>query len=113
MKSRPSSQKSKQSAPPSLSPREKLQAAQADYEKWSAVAAKPGLSPQAAAWALGAARSAKAEADLRQKALDWLMAQSQNGESEADQDLSRLLGVQPMSSDQQPPSTSAKTGISE
>src|ERR1700756_4829532 len=68
MKSPRSSKKSKPKQEPELSPEEKMQAAQADYQKWSKVAADPSLSPAAAAWALGVAKSAQAEIALRQKA---------------------------------------------
>ena len=54
---------------PELSPLEKLSNAQADEQKWLAVAAKPGLSPAAAEWARNMARSAAASAKLWQKGL--------------------------------------------
>src|SRR5208282_5822346 len=69
-KSKPQGQKQQDKQPePEASPQESLAAASADMEKWQAVAAKPGLSPQAAAWAREQARSAQASADLWQKAL--------------------------------------------
>ena len=66
MKSRPSSKKSTpQPQPqPELSPQEKLAQVQAKAAKWSQVAADPSLSPPAAAWALGAAKSYGAAASL-------------------------------------------------
>ena len=77
MKSRQHSPKSKQQGQkpqdkqpePEASPQESLSAASADQEKWQAVAAKPGLSPQAAAWAREQARSAQAEMSLWQRAV--------------------------------------------
>jgi hypothetical protein len=51
-----------------LTPEEKMHAAQGRQDKWSKVAADPSLSPRAAAWAQGLARSAAAEVVLRQKA---------------------------------------------
>src|SRR5208337_4837803 len=69
-KSKPSAPKSQDKQPePEASPQESLSAASADMEKWQAVAAKPGMSPQAAAWAREQARSAQASAQLWQKAL--------------------------------------------
>jgi hypothetical protein len=53
---------------PARTPAEKLEKASRDFEKWSAVAATPGLSPAAAEWASQAARSAQAEMLLRQRA---------------------------------------------
>ena len=53
---------------PEASPEESLSGASADMEKWQAVASKPGLSPQGAAWAREQARSAQAEMSLWQKA---------------------------------------------
>ena len=71
MKSPRPSKKTKPSKPQQeveLTPEQKMQAAVADQAKWSRVAADPDLSPAAAAWAAGAARSAAAEVKLRQKA---------------------------------------------
>ena len=73
-----------------LSPQERLDAATQDYQKWSAVASKPGLSPTAAAWASQAARSAKAEMNLRQKA-----SEQQPDPAQADPNLAALLGMPP------------------
>lgn len=74
-----------------MSPAEKMEAAVADQQKWSQVAAKPGLSPQARAWALGAAQSAQAEIVLRQRAADYQASQPQMSDLTADPDLTRLL----------------------
>ena len=54
---------------PELSPQQKLAKAQANADHWGAIAANPDLSPEAAAWAFNLARSARASATLRQKAL--------------------------------------------
>ena len=106
MKSKQRSQKSSTKEQP-LSPQEKLANAQADYEKWSQVAAKPGLSPAAAAWALGAARSARAEMDLRQKAAAFA-EQNPSGETEPAPDLS--LSLPPPAKSFVPPTTDSSTG---
>jgi len=80
--------KSKQPAPqqPVLSPQQKLERAQADHRKWSAIAADPKLSPKAAAWAKDVARMAAAEVTLRQKALTYK-------EPETDLELEKLFGI--------------------
>lgn len=82
------------------SPEEKLAQAQADADHWSQVAALPGLSPQAAAWAFNLARSAKAEVALRLKAL-------QPDTQSPDPTLMRLLGLDNPPQDQ--PSASRPT----
>ena len=48
---------------------EQLENAQKDYETWMQVATKPGMSPDATTWALGAAKSALAEVNLLQRAV--------------------------------------------
>jgi hypothetical protein len=50
---------------------QKLAEQQAEVAKWTAVASDPSLSPQAAAWARGIARSSAAAVKLYQKAKDW------------------------------------------
>jgi len=52
----------------------KLHQAKADHQKWSKAAARPGLSPEAAAFAANAARSYAALVVLAQKALNYLAA---------------------------------------
>ncbi len=69
-KPRPSGPQSSQpGSEPSL--QQKLDQAKRDYQKWSAVAASPDLSPQAAAWARDAARSYGAAARLYEKGLTY------------------------------------------
>ena len=92
-----------------LSPQEKLAQATADHEKWSQVAAKPGLSPTAAAWAQAQARSAWAEMELRQKASVF---QQEPGPPDLDPNLSRLLLSDSQLSPEQTPPGSEKTTIS-
>ena len=58
---------------------QKLAQAQQEADKWSQVAATPGLSPKAAAWAQGVARSSKAAAILYEKAMAF--QQLQNSQS--------------------------------
>ena len=83
-----------------LTPEEKLEAATADAEKWSMVANKPGMSPQASAWAAQAARSAQAEMRLRQKAAGQ---QAENPDQPPDDpNLTALLGTSPSPPDQSP-----------
>ena len=83
----------------SLTPEEKLEAATADAAKWSTVANKPGMSPQAAAWAAQAARSARAEMLLRQKAAS---PPEDQGLPPDDPNLTALLGMSPSPPDQSP-----------
>jgi hypothetical protein len=62
-------QNSPQSQEPELTPAQKLQAAQQESDLWNRVAHSPKLSPKAAAWAKGIARSLAAEVKLRKKAV--------------------------------------------
>ena len=77
-------------------PQEKLDAAASDLQKWTAVAAKPGLSAAAATWAAQAARSAQAELQLRQKSA----SQPPEGPPPDDPNLATLLGMPPSPPDQ-------------
>lgn len=52
------------------SPEEKLAKARATFRRWATIAARPELSPAAAHWARGLARSAAAEIQLREMALE-------------------------------------------
>src|SRR5208282_640278 len=101
-KSKPQGQKQQDKQPePEASPQESLSAASADMEKWQAVAAKPGLSPQAAAWAREQARSAQASAQLWQKALQPVPPQPNEA-------LANILSLPPPSislENQNPPSS--------
>ena len=112
-KSRPQKGKAnEQEQEPEASPQEKLQAAHQDREKWSKVALLPGLSPAAAAWARGMARSAASEASLREKGLAFQEPQ------QTDDNLTQALGINPSLLDprrslgQQNPLTSTKPGTS-
>ena len=73
-------------APQSLP--DKAAQAQADYLKWSALAAQPGLNPQEAEWARGIARSSQAAARLGRKALAYQEPTEQD-------DLSKVIGNTP------------------
>ena len=62
---------------PEPSPEQALAKAQADADHWGEIAADPNLSPEAAAWAFNVARSARASATLRGKAVLWARSQGQ------------------------------------
>ena len=87
MKSKPKQQKSS----PPRSPQEKLAAAQADLDKWSAVAAAPDLSPQGAHAATVLARSAAAEVKLRKLALGASPDEDPKPDQNSDLGLEALL----------------------
>ena len=87
-------------APPPMSLPMKLAQAQQDLAKWMAIAAKPNLSPRAAAAAQEAARSSKAAVTLCQKAMAWEQErQEQNG----DPNIKGLLGLGSSGRNPQPP----------
>ena len=92
-------QDSQEDNPQPLTSLDKLAKAQADATYWGQLAVDPQLSPTAAAWALNQARSARAEAALRQKAL-----QSQaDGESPSDPTLAQITSPPPLSLPQNQP----------
>ena len=107
MKSPDSSQPEKNPEQPApLNPEQKLALAQQDAEKFQALAGSPNLSPNAAAWALDMARSAKAEVALRQKAAAY-QAEQQNPVTQGDDAaLKVLLGLPLNNSPQSQPSSS-------
>ena len=108
MNSTPSSQ----AQPPMQEPTPEQKAALAaqDYAKWRALAATPGLSPRTAAWAADAARSAKAELRLRQKAAAFQEGQDANPTQ--DPNITRLLGLQPNDSTPSTAGSSTSPGTS-
>ena len=93
---------------PQPSPQEKLAAAQADAEKWRQVAANPDLSPQAAAVAQNAARSAAAEVRLRQKGLAYQAEQQDQTEAQ----LAQVLGLSDSPQGQPSPFTTPSPNLS-
>src|SRR5271157_4773864 len=62
---------------------QKIADEQGELEKWTAVASDPSLSPQAAAWAHGIARSSAAAVKLYQKAKDWQDGNSDEAATQA------------------------------
>ena len=88
-----------QAAETPLTAADRTSQAQADYQKFSQMAALPNLDPQTAAWARNLARSAKASVQLGQGAMAY--ADPASGTPEADPNLTRLLQI-PLTPSTQP-----------